>query len=626
MSLALVAITLSVYAPVRHFDFVPLDDPLYVSENPNIAGGLTPQAVAWAFTTGRASNWHPVTWLSHLADVQLFGVEPGAHHVVNLLLHLLNTLLLFGLLQYTTQAAARSAFVAALFAVHPLHVESVAWIAERKDVLSTLFLLLTIAAYVAYVKRPAWPRYILVLALYAVGLMAKPMLVTLPLVLLLIDVWPLGRVAAGPFDRAAWARLVREKAPLLLLAGVSSAITFVVQQRGGALAGLAGLPLGRRLEGAPIAYLFYLAKIFWPAGLTVLYSRPSVIPLWQPLVALTVLAAVTVAAIRLRSRAPYLAVGWLWFLITLVPVIGIVQVGLQAAADRYTYVPSIGLFLMIAWGVPGALAGWSRQRAVIPAAAALAVLACAVTARAQVGYWRDGVALWEHAVEVTFGADAFEAHHALGNILAAQGRASEAAAHFAECVRLKPDSAAARRDLALTLGRQGRIDDAIVQLTEAVRLEPSFAAAQAELGAALSSQRRVDAAITHLTEAVRLEPGFAEAHNNLGFALAQAGRVDAARSEFAEAVRLRPDLALAQDNLGTAEAARGRIDLAIPRFAEAVRLEPNFELARQHLAVALATSGQTADAIQEFTRVLAINPANETARRGLAALQGKAAR
>ncbi len=503
LALALAGLTLAVYAPVRHFDFVQVDDPLYVIENPDVRGGLTMDGIVWAFTTGRAANWHPVTWLSHMLDVQAFGVDPGWHHLTSLLLHVANALLLFGLLVSLTGATWRSALVAALFAVHPLHVESVAWVAERKDVLSTLFWLLTTWAYVGFVRGREAARgrlllYGLTLVLYALGLMAKPMLVTLPFVLLLLDVWPLERLrAAGPatakaapgghrgkarraraqpkaitgFTAAAWP-LVREKIPLFVMAAASGIVTVMVQASGGAVTALDVDPLGLRIQNALVSTVLYLRDTFWPAGLTMLYPYPTSVPGWQVTGALAVLVGVSWLAWRQRQTRPWLLVGWLWYLGTLVPVSGIVRVGLQARADRYTYVPLVGFFIVIAWGVAALVERWPRLRPAVAAAALVAVLGCAWVARAQAYVWENNVTLWTRATMQTMNVDEYAAHMSLGKAVGNQGRLDEAAEHFAAAVRLRPRSDVARLNLAIAFGKLGRMNDAARELDEALRLNP----------------------------------------------------------------------------------------------------------------------------------------------------------
>lgn len=594
MSLALVALTLAVFAPVRHYGFIALDDPLYVSENPHVSGGLTWEGVTSALTSTRGGFRIPLVWLSYMAEVECFGPGAGPHHVTNVLLHIANTLLLFGLLRRMTGAAGRSAVVAALFAVHPLHVESVAWVTERKDVLSALFLMLAIRAYVEYVRRPGPVRYLVVAGAFALGLMAKPMVVTLPFLLLLLDVWPLGRVPpgaeAGRADAVrpggSWPRLLFEKLPLLAMAVVTGVITFLAQRATGAMSGLEAVPIGLRIENALVSYVAYIGQTIWPSGLSGFYALPAAVSAWKAAAAALALALATAAAVRAVRRRPYLVVGWLWYLIALLPVIGILQAGLQARADRFTYVPLIGLFIIVAWGVPDMMRRLPVRRAlnrfVLPAAA-LAILACAVSARAQVRYWSDSVAFWTRALEVTLSVDSYRAHMALGAILQQQNRLDEAVGHFSEAARFKPDSAEAQHDLGRSLGMQGKLPEAIAALREAVRLKPAFA----------------------------------EAHSDLGFGLSQQGRTADAAAHYKEALRLKPDLADVHNNLGVLLGEQGRVAEALPHFAEASRLKPDFEQARLNLAIALAQTGRPDEALAEFREVLRINPDNATARRAV---------
>jgi protein O-mannosyl-transferase len=622
VSLILVAATVVAYAPVRQYGFVNIDDAQYVSDNAAVSGGLSGPAISWAFTTGHAGNWHPLTWLSHMLDVELYGLNAGPHHLTSLLLHVANALLLFGLLHRMTGALFRSAFVAALFALHPLHVESVAWVAERKDVLSTLFLLLTIRAYLGYVRRPRPSRYALVLGLFALGLMAKPMLVTLPCVLLLLDYWPLARAA----PLGAWRQLSLEKLPLLGLAVASSVVTFVVQQRAGAVKGLDALPLDHRLANAVMAYATYIGKMLWPVHLAAIYPYPASRPGWLVAGAAVGLIAVTVLTLRAARHHPYLPVGWLWYLGTLVPVIGLVQVGSQPMADRYTYVPLIGLFLIVAWGIPDLLARSSHRDLALGAAAGLVILGCAVATRRQVQPWRSSVALWQHALAAT--AENHRAHNNLGHALAREGRAGEAIAHYTEALRIKPDYAEAHNNLGFALAEQGRASDAIVHYSEALRVLPDYVEAHNNLGVALAGEGNDDGAIRHLSEAVRIEPGRAVSHNNLGAVLAKRGRLDEAIRHFSEAVRLEPayvdaykNLATAHGGKGTALAEVGKVDEAIREFREALRLAPPEADRHYHLAVMLVRSGRTSEAIRHFEQALELDPAHPGARRALEVLR-----
>ncbi len=594
MSVALVAMSAAIYAPVQSFGFVTYDDPAYVSENRAVLGGVTWRGIEWAFTTAHASNWHPVTWLSHMLDVQLYGAAAGPHHVTNLILHVLNTLLLFGLLVYTTRSSWRSLFVAAAFAVHPLHVESVAWIAERKDVLSTCFEMLALWAYVAYVRKPHWGRYFLVAGFLALGLMSKPMLVTLPCVLLLFDVWPLGRVSLTPardgdrrprppYGWTAWAPLVREKIALFALAIASMVVTFIAQRRGGAVSALDVLPLRARMANAVVSYLLHREDVLACQSLGVLSVRLS-IPAWQVALSILVLMTVTMASVRLARRAPYLIVGWLWFVGTLVPVIGLVQVGSQATADRYTYVPLIGLFIIAAWGVADLTARWPARRSVLVSTAMIVVTVLGVTARTQVQYWRSGVDLWEHALLIN--PSDYRAHLNLGAALVREKRYSQALLHF----------------------------------SEAIRVEPEYAEAYNNLGLALAGQGDAAAAVAQYQQAVQINPDYIGAHNNLGNALSDAGDPDSAIREYENALRLDPEYAIAHDNLAIAFAGRGEIDSAIHEFSEAVRIDPEHAEWHYEFAVMLRDKGDAPHAIEQASVALAINPNHEAAAKLLADL------
>lgn len=576
------------YSPVARHDFVNFDDPQYVSENANVSGGFTWHGVSWAFTTGHAGNWHPLTWVSHMLDVQVYGLNAGAHHVSNVVLHIASSLLLFGLLYRMTGALGRSGFVAALFAVHPLHVESVAWIAERKDVLSTLFWMLTIWAYLAYVRHPRPGRYLAVVLLFALGLMAKPMLVTLPFVLLLLDFWPLGRFAAGA--RSGRLQLILEKTPLFTLAIASSIVTFAVQQQAGAVKGFDALPLGRRVANALVAFVTYVWQTLWPTRLAAVYPYPASVPGWWVIAAIVGLTAVSALAIRARRRQPYLLVGWLWYLGTLVPVIGLIQVGSQPTADRYTYVPLIGLFIIVAWGVPDLLVRWPPRTIALPAVAALVISACTITARSQVRYWESSTTLWEHALNVTTAN--YRAHNNVGHALATQGRLREAIPHYAEALRIKPDYAEAHNSLGLALAGQGRVGEAIAHYGDALRLVPAYFEAHSNLGAALAGQGRYDDAIRHFSEAVRLEPDHAlarqnlgQAHRDFGRALAGQGRVDEAIREFLEALRLEPGDADLQYDTGVMFVRGGDNQTAVRHFETALKLDPGHQAARHALDV-----------------------------------------
>ncbi len=631
---ALAAITAAVFAPVGGFEFVSWDDPWYVSQNPHVAGGLTWPNAAWAFTSGGDFYWHPLTWLSHMLDVTLYGMNAGGHHITSVLLHVASTLLLFWLLRDMTGTTWRSALVAAFFGVHPLHVESVAWVAERKDVLSTLFFLLTLGAYLRYVRQPGWARYLVVAGTFCLGLMAKPMVVSLPVVLLLLDVWPLGRWALAA-DRASRdgaglgtrkhpviVRLIAEKVPLLVLALASGVGTFIVQRQVGAVAGLSVLPMTHRVSNAVVSYGAYLQQTVFPANLAAFYPYPAEPPAWWLvcLVAAGLTTAVALAARAARTR-PYLIVGVLWYLITLFPVIGILQAGDQLRADRFTYVPLVGVFIVVAWGVPDLLARRPRSLVVAAAAGGAAVLAFAVGAHAQVRYWKDTPTLWSRALAVTTGNH--RAHAALGDWLAAQGKMDEARTHYQEAIRLAPYGADYRHALGLLFMRQGRIAEAGTEFDRAVRLDPRHVDARIGLGATLARQGLVDEAILQYTEALRIDPNRARAHDNLGLALMERGRLDEARRECGTAVRLDVGSADARQCLGLVLTRLGEFDEAATAFAAAVRLDPGSEAAYVNLGVALRKAGRTAEALKALEGALRINPANEAVRQAVGELAGR---
>jgi tetratricopeptide (TPR) repeat protein len=537
------------YEGVRSNGFVAGDDPGYVSENPHVLAGLSGPAVLWAFTATEQSNWHPLTWLSHMLDVQLFGVDPGRHHLISVILHAANALLLFLLLTRMTTDVWPSALVAGLFAVHPLHVESVAYIAERKDVLSTLFWLLTIWAWLRFLQTRTVRRYAAVITCYALGLMAKPMLVTLPFTLLLLDFWPMRRVSLPVRQMmAALPALVREKLPLFAMACVSSAVTVIAQQRGGAIQSLTDLGLVDRLATALVAYTSYLRNTVWPASLSVFYPRPEGgFGPGHVAGAALVLVGVTALAVRLARRAPYVAFGWFWYLGTLVPVIGLVQVGDQALADRYTYVPLVGIFIAVVWGIRDAARGsnWTLRALMLASGCILVVLL--VRTRIQVTYWLSTLTLYEHALAVN--PNDYVAHNNVAVALYAAGRKDEALAHYARAVELKPGYSDAQSNLGAVLAAKGRVAEAIQHYEWAIQVQPKNVKALNNLGLAFVSMGRIPEAIQKWQDAIRLQPDFADAHSNLGVALAQSGRMTEAMEHFEAALRSNPNHAMARANL-----------------------------------------------------------------------------
>jgi tetratricopeptide (TPR) repeat protein len=614
--LFLIVATLVVFWQVSNHDFLNFDDNTYVTENQRVQAGFTGEGIIWAFTTTHANFWHPLTWLSYMLDCQLFGLEAGLHHLSNLLLHVANSILVFLVFSRMTGALWRSGLVAALFALHPFHVESVAWVSERKDTLSTLFWLLTMASYVWYVKRPGVNRYLTVLLFYVLGLMAKPMLVTLPFVLLLLDYWPLGRfqieLSGGlishlkkPQQRLVSLRLVGEKMPLIVIAGALSVLAFLAQQSGGAIGSLDKYPISMRIANALVSYASYIGKMIWPQHLALPYPHPGIVPLWQAAGAGLFLLSASVLVVRWARKHPYLIVGWFWYLGTLVPVSGLVQVGSHAMADRYTYVPLIGLFIMVAWGVSDLVPKWRHRNLVMTISTGFVLSALMVTSWLQVGRWKNSVTLFTHTLKVT--SHNVKAHNNLGTALLDQGRLAEAAAHFSEALRINPYNAALRYNLGLALLRQENLQEAVARFSEALRMNPNLMAAHRDLGTALLRQGKPDQAIVHYSEALRIEPDSAPVHHNLGNVLLSQGRFGEAIAHFSEVLRITPDYA-ARYNLGNALLNQGNLDEAIHHLAESLRMKPDNALAHNNMGNALARKGDLDEAVAHYSEALRIKP------------------
>lgn len=595
--------TLALYWPTLHHGFVDFDDDVYVTANPHVQMGLTWENLKWSTVNPVCANWHPLTMLSHMLDCQLFGLKPAGHHLISILLHAFNTVLVFLFLRGVTGAFWRSALVAALFGWHPLHVESVAWVAERKDVLSGCFGLLTLIFYCRYAAvqsrieslapavepaqahevRSARLNYGLALFWFALGLMSKPMLVTWPFVLLLLDYWPLARFEPfthNPPFRSIW-RLCREKIPFFTLTALSCVVTYAVQRQTGAVMTVESLPWTARIENALISYCRYLEKLFWPTDLAVFYPYPKYWPLAEVVLAGAVILGVTLLLFRYRRRYPFMLPGWLWFVGTLVPVIGLVQVGEQSMADRYSYLPSIGLFILVIWGVYELTRHNRYQTAAVSIAGSAVLVLCLVLTRQQLGYWQDGETLFQRAVDVT------------------------------------RNNSVAYNHLGAALDAKGRVDEAILQLNEAIRVDPSYADAHYNLGTAFEQKREVNQAIDQYQQAIRLNPDYAEAYNNLGFALGQSGQPDQAIRQFEQAIRLKPDYAQAHNNLGNAFLNQGRLDEAVPQFQQAIHLDPNYVQAHNNLGAALGRKGQLDEAIVEFQKAIRLDPNFADARNNL---------
>jgi tetratricopeptide (TPR) repeat protein len=618
------------FLPAVTHDFITYDDPVYVTGNAHVRDGLTWENVGWAFRSTEASNWHPLTWLSHMADVQAFGLRPWGHHLTSVLLHALNALLLFAALLRLTGAPWRSLFVAALFGLHPLHVESVAWISERKDVLSTTFWMLVLWAYAERMQRtrsrnagaPAY--YALALVLFALGLMCKPMLVTLPCVLLLLDFWPLGRFT-GTTARSRWLA-VAEKVPFVLLSAAASAVTLFAQRHGGTVASMGEFPWRVRAANALISCCVYLGKAFVPIRLAVFYPfTGEAPPAWETLAAGALLAAISFAALAFARSRPYVLVGWLWFLGTLVPVIGLVQVGGQALADRYTYVPLIGLFIAATWAAADLAQRWNAGARALCGAAAAALAALGILTCVQLGYWRDGATLFRHAAAVT--ENNWVAH---ANLYATLSKTSspEAGAELQETLRIVASFADKYDRKGAELERTpGHSAEAITEYRKAVAIMPDLAGPHVILGQALArTPGGLDEAVGEFRTAVRLKPDLAAAHYNLGTALAAspAGKGEAV-TEFETATLLDPDNFQAHYNLAfLLSGIAGREGEAVPEYEDAIRLRPDFYQARFNLGLVLAgIPGRRQDAIAQFEAVLAARPGLEQARRMIERLQAE---
>jgi protein O-mannosyl-transferase len=598
--------TVLVYLPVLGHGFVTYDDPRDVTDNALVKQGLTWAGLRYAFTTGTGGNWNPLVWLSHMLDCQLWGLAAGGHHATDLVLHTTSAVLLLTVLARMTGALGASAFVAGAFALHPLHVESVAWAVERKDTLSGLFWMLTLWAYCRYAERPGPARYALVALAFACGLMSKPMVVSLPLVLLFLDYWPLGRLtpepvpapapapAAGrkgratkpapppPDPRRIVVRLVLEKMPLFALVVVASGVAVEMQRQVGAVMSLGAAPLSLRLENALHSYVAYLAKTFWPTGLAVFYPYPKGYTPAEVVGAATVLAALSALAVARVRRQPYLVVGWLWYLITLVPAIGLVQVGDQAMADRFTYLPLIGVFLAVAWAAADLL-----DARIAAAAGAAALAACAVLTHVQLGHWETSETLYTHALAVT--ADNHMMHYNLGRWLEDQHRKDEAIEHYLAAARVNPGFYPPRNQLALLYAERGQTDDAIRNYREALRIEPNNAGAHNNLANFLADHGRGEEAVQEFRAAVRLKPDYVEAYSNMALALVKLGRYDEAVAEARAAIQRSPRFAQAHNVLGTALAKQGKAAEAVAEYREALRLMPGWPPAERRLAWLLAT-------------------------------------
>ncbi len=586
---------LAAYRQLPANGFALSDDETLVTANARVRAGLSWSGLRWALTATEAANWHPLTWLSHMADVTLFGLDPAGHHATSLLLHLANALLLASLAASLTGSVPAGAAVAALFALHPLRVESVAWVAERKDLLAGTFWLLTTAAYRRYLARPSAARYAALLLVFLLGLASKPMLVTLPVVLLALDFWPLGRLG-GPAAAARFAgrrglrALALEKLPLALAAAVVVVATFVAQAGGEMLRDLTAYPVGVRLANAAVSSVAYLSQTLWPAGLHIPYRHPGA-TLGAPVVAgaAALLAALSTAAWLLRRRAPWLLSGWLWYLVALLPVSGIVQMSDQGRADRYTYLPLLGPVIALVWALGLAVRRSPRLRAAAAAALAVSLVILGTLTQRQVGHWRDSVSLLSHAAATDPKNHLAWMH--LGSALSDAGRFSESLEAYETAIALRPELVLPRLNRAITLQILGSPERAGAAYLEALAVKGDHAPIRYNYGVFLASLGRTREAMAQFAEALRLDPGHAAASYNFGLLLAEQGRLDEAGRRFAAAIAADPRLAAAHNNLGIVLAAQGRSAAAVEEFRAALRLNPDDANARQNLERALAELG-----------------------------------
>jgi len=616
--LALAILTVITFWNLKDCGFINFDDNVYVYENASVQSGLNWNSIGQAFSSELAkknANWHPLTWLSLMLDYQIFGLNPHGFHLVNLLFHVINTLLLFLIFRRMTKTLWPSAFVAALFAIHPLHVESVAWIAERKDVLSTFFWMLAMGAYSCYVEYPGFKRYFFILVFFILGLMAKPMLVTLPFVLLLLDFWPLGRFEAIKPDHKVQSEVFKpetsdkqkkkskkkqvvkatlevrkqaapeykwsliypllwEKFPLFILAILSSIVTYIVQQKGGSVSSIEALPLMVRIGNALVSYIAYIGKMVWPSNLAVFYPYPRLFVPWQVLGSVFLLIAITLVVIWRAKRAPYLAMGWLWYAGTIVPVIGIVQVGAQAMADRYTYIPLIGLFIIAAWGVPDLLKKWNYRKEILLASSALSILCLSIITWTQVGYWQNSITLFDHTLKVT--DYNWFIYNDRGHVYAGLGNYRQAIEDYNRAIEIKPRYAYAYHNRGIAYNVLGNYKQAIEDLNRAIAIKPGLVEAYINRGVAYNGLENYRQALEDFNGAIAIKPGYAEAYINRSVSYNGLGNYRQAIEDLNRVITIKPGFAEAYINRGVAYSGLGNYRQAIDDFNKAIEIKPGY--------------------------------------------------
>ena len=585
-----------IYGQVGSFDFVDWDDGLYVTENAHVQKGLSVEGVIWAFTTPHAGSWQPITWLSHMLDSELYGLNPAGHHYTNIAFHTANTLLLFFILFRMTGSLWKSAFVAALFAVHPLHVESVAWVSERKDVLSTFFGLLMIGAYYHYIKTPHLKNYLLVIIFFSLGLLAKPMVVTFPFVLLLLDFWPLNRIQLKNnseiqpekpthYGFKGIYQLIVEKIPLFVLAAIQCILTFFIQRSDGIMVPLKILSLKTRIANTLVSYVSYVLKAIWPHNLAYYYPYPiDTFSVWQIWGAALLIACAILGAIYLSRHYPYVLIGLFWYFGTLVPVIGLVQVSDQAMADRYTYIPLIGLFIVVAWGLPDILKKWQYRKIFLCVLAIVMLSSLTMRAFFQTRHWKNSVTLFENAVKINVNN-----YHALNNLITAltvNGKYDDAFFYLSRALKTNPQKVYLRMNLANVLFLRSKPDEAISQYREILQTDSENADAHYNLAYVLSSQNKLNEAVSHYNETLRIDPKYAKAHYNLGNICFNQGKTAEAFRHYAEAIKIKPDYVQAYNKLGVILFKQKKFNKAKVLFLQALQIDPNFSEASTNLIVA----------------------------------------
>lgn len=593
--LFLVIATLAVYWRVMNYPFINFDDYSYILKNHFVQEGLTWEGLLWAFSFKSLTFWHPVVWLSHMLDCHIYGLIPGMHHIVGLIFHILNSMLVFMVLKQMTGALWRSALVAALFALHPINVESVAWVAERKNVLSALFWMLTMLSYISYSKQPSFYRYITTISLFVLGLMAKPVLVTLPFVFLLLDYWPLQRLRFGQnktiksgvsvsvFQKSSVFRLILEKIPFLVFSAGSIYISSLAFQHNQLIISTESVPMKLRMANALVSYMGYIKKMIQPDNLAIFYPYPDTLPLWQVVGAGLILIGISIFVLWMLKSKPYLAIGWFWYIGTLVPVIGFAQAGLwPAMADRYAYVPLIGLFILISWGAKD-IALTLRYQKILPAVIAGILLIFSITTWQQVRYWSSSVALFEHALDVT-GVKNYIAHYKLGDALAEESRNAEAISHYYKALRTKSKYwPGIYLNLGVALISVDKINESMDSFSKALQIKPDFAEAHNNMGVAMEKQGNFSEAARHYREALRIKYDYAEAHNNLGVVLAKQGNFSEAIKHYLKALQTSSKYESAHNNLGNALAHQENYQDAIYHYKEALRINPNYIKASYNL-------------------------------------------